>query len=187
MKSSRWISIDAAKYVSGYALWEGENLVAAGTVEKIPRSKEPSDRWAVTNNLGDEPSIKKFPKKKDAWRSLLPVDFVIMEAVHVGNNRNTAIALGEEQGKILAYLEWDEATKSKLLKPAPSQWRKSCSDALGVKWPKGREQKKVKAQEIVYDRWLVDAGPDAADAILIGFWHVTLDKKQRSSRRGKRT
>lgn len=182
----RWISIDAAKYVSGYALWEGDQLVAAGTVETIPKTRLSRDRWCVTNNLEDDPTIQKFLKRADAWKSLLPVDFVVIEAVHVGNNKNTAISLGETQGKILAHLDWDEVTKSKMLRPVPSQWRTACTKAFGTRWPCGRDAKKAKAQEIVFNNWFVDAGPDAAEAVLIGFWYASLDKKQRGASGGKR-
>lgn len=181
----RWVSIDAAKFVSGYALWDDDALLAAGTVEVLPKERGSTMRWGVTNTLDDEPVITKFETWRAAWQSLLPVDFVVMEAAFVGSNRKTSMSLAESQGKILAFLGWDEAKASKLRRPNPSEWRKACTKAWGVQWPKHREGLKAKAQEVVYDNWFVDAGTDAADAILIGFWHVTDDPKQRGAGRRK--
>jgi hypothetical protein len=176
----RWLSLDIAE-VSGYAVWRGNKLEYCGELSKKPRGK---GKWQDVRHYPgqEEPELTEYRGEREAWQAVgldpFHIDdpkYYVVEAVNA-HFASAAISLSERQGRVVAYLELENYKK--WIRVEPSKWRRgSAKDLPDGKWPKGRTEKKQAAQSLVSKLWNIDAGPDVADAVLIGRWFAGDERK----------
>ncbi len=173
-----WVSLDIAD-VSGYAVWLGDTLLYCGEIAKKPRSK---GRWQDVRHYpgAPEPAYSEYPTEETAWQGIIDPLYgesaahIVVEQVFVGPNRMTIISLARRHGRIQAFLG---DKKGKLwIAVENAKWRRASKDLIGGKWPKGRDEKKKAAMQAVVKAFGIDAGPDVADAVLVGRWFAGQEK-----------
>ncbi len=155
---STWISIDPAN-LSGWAAWSCETLMASGTI-KATGSK---GHWKVTNS--ELPTFTYFTEL-EAWRGLLVEQVSCICEVGRGSFRNADMPLGKRLGYIRAVCDMQRCVYNEI---ALSEWRRIVKEQTGTSWPATGDAKKALSIKHVRDLFGVTAGPDEADAIMIGW------------------
>ena len=155
-KGRRLLSVDQATRITGYAIYEDENLIAYGIVE----ANQKDEMFA---------RIKYFNRWLANTIKEAKIDAVALEGVQYQGNPKTLIDLSRLLGS-LEQTVYNELHREPLGVLA-SQWKSTC-DISG----KYRKEQKASAQKFVKDRYGIDASSDAADAICIGHHAVRLSK-----------
>ena len=163
----RVLALDAATNITGYAIYDNQDLVSYGTY-KVESGKEAEER------IND---VKKWLVA--ALKEWEP-DYVGLENIQLqayGKNNyqvETYRVLANLQGVLLDTVF--EACIDHGLVYA-SEWRKYCNVGDGV----GRENKKKQAQDKVKLWYNQDCTQDEADAICIGKYFVHILKNNKST------
>ena len=196
-----FVAIDLAT-TSGYAIFDGPNLVEAGTIKPFKAAhSEPWERYVRTAERPTGAVSAVFIDERTAWESLgdgMRFDmqlgqleaarapaYVMFEAVFVGFNKGiqTALGLSRHRGAVDVYLG-ARAGGVKAFEVTVTTWRKQVAADLGVVWPVGdgkptkkdaglrRAMTKRKSIETVQKYFGVTLSDDAAEAVLIG-WYFT--------------
>ena len=154
---SLWISIDPAN-LSGWAAWDGDKLAGSGTIAKVGGK----GRWKIAG----PDTAQTFDTELAAWRNLTSgADSCVCE-VGRGSFRNADMPLGKRLGYIRAVCEMMGCAYHEI---ALSEWRRIVKEQTGTSWPATGDAKKALAVKLARDLFGVEAGPDQADAILIGW------------------
>ena len=164
----RILSLDAATNVTGYAIFDNNQLVSYGTY-KTNSSKNATER------------INELKKWLCAIIQEIEPDFIGLENIQLQNyggnsgyQVQTYRALANLQGVLIdtifeACIDYDLVYAT--------QWRKYCDVGDG----KGRENKKKQAQDKVKLWYQQDCTQDEADAICIGKYFCHILKSNKSS------
>ena len=160
----RILALDAATNTSGYSIYDDGTLVAYGTY-KTDNTKDATERinelkyWLI-----------------DAIHNWQP-DFCQIENIQL-QSYNTHGQYQVELYRVLANLQgviidtlYEEKIPHDLV--YSTEWRKYCN----INTDKGRENKKKAAQEKVKQWYNIDCTQDEADAICIGKYACSLNKK----------
>jgi hypothetical protein len=153
---SLWISIDPAN-LSGWAIWAESRLLASGTIAKVGNK----GRWRFSH-------VKAAicQSELEAWTKLLAHHSACVCEVGRGSFRNADMPLGKRLGYIRAVCDMQQCAYHEI---ALSEWRRIVKEQTGTSWPATGDAKKALAVKLARDLFEVDAGPDQADAILIGW------------------
>ena len=149
--SYKLLAFDQSTAKTGWAFFDGENLVKYGVVDKVKIKNTPDRIRAMYLEI-----ISIIDQCKP--------DKVIVEAVQQQASPATSMMLSQLQGMIIGYLyEHDINVDS----PLPTQWR----HRLGFIQGKGVKREDLKTQSIKYvnEKFGIDtASDDMAEAICIG-------------------
>ena len=154
------MALDQSTKITGYSVWENNNLVDYGVLEANTKEKNPVERM-----------YQMYFLVKDLINKLQP-NFVSIEGVQFQNNFATYGKLSQVQGIIISILF---NINVPFIIVEPSVWKSFC----GIK---GRKRVEQKANTIVMvkDKFDIEVSEDIADAIGIGYYTVNkaiLDKQ----------
>lgn len=166
--TTRILALDAATGITGYAIFDDNELVNYGTYKV---DKEQTTESRINN-------VKHWLAAAiNEWQP----DFIGLQAIQLqsfGNNNNYQVetyrALANLQG-VLVDTIFEACIDHDLV--YATQWRKYC----GVGEGKGRENKKKQAQDKVKLWYQQDCTQDEADAICIGKYFCHILKNNKSS------
>lgn len=144
------LCLDQATKISGYSVFEDNELVTYGTLEVS--DKNPIER------------MKLMSEKIIELISYICPNFIVFEDVQFQRNYATYQQLSQMQGVIMAHL-FKLNIGFQIIEP--SGWKSVCK----IKGRKREEQKK-NTQIFVKNKYNVDASEDEADAIGIGTWAI---------------
>ena len=149
--SYKLLAFDQSTAKTGWAFFDGENLVKYGVVDKVKIKNTPDRIRAMY--LGIISIIDQCKPDK-----------VIVEAVQQQASPATSMMLSQLQGMVIGYLYEHNINVDS---PLPTQWRKK----LGFQQGKGIKRSDLKKQSLIYikDIYGIDTeSDDIADAICIG-------------------
>jgi Holliday junction resolvasome RuvABC endonuclease subunit len=151
----RILALDNATIKSGYAIFEGENLLTSGVKE-------------IDSKLDGIQRIAHIKEWLISIIKLWEIDVVGLEDVYYSGNAQTLIVLS----KLLGVLENTayELTSGVYVVGAGT-WRKHC----GIKGRK-REVRKENAQKYVKENFGIIASQDKADAICLGSYVLSRER-----------
>jgi len=158
----RYLSLDNALAISGWAIFEDKQLVKHGvfrTSATDSLGKRLSDiYWEISNLIDIE-----------------HIDFVFFEDCQQQLNRNvqTFHKLSMVKG-IIEFTCFQENKESSCL--SPSRWRSILKNKFNFKFGRTRIEQKRKAKEFVKKHFEVEATEDECDAICLGYAGI-LDKE----------
>lgn len=150
------LSLDQALRTTGYAVFQGESLVANGTFS-VPSDKPMDERLHL------------FMKEVQKLKRQYNPDVICFEDIQDQNNTKTFKILAYVQASMLIFCA---LTKSKYCIMAPSHWRK----VLGGGFGRTRAEQKEHSIAIVKERFGIDVDSDTADAICIGLAYIEQKK-----------
>lgn len=164
----RILALDAATNITGYSIYDNENLVSYG----IYRASENKD---LTERINE---VKKWLQSMIKDYDVDYLGFENIQLQYYGTNHSqyqvtTYNALARLQGVLLDTC-FEASIDSGLV--YVKEWRKYCGIGEGL----GRENKKQQAQDKVKLWYGLDCTQDEADAICIGKYFVGLLKKNGS-------
>lgn len=155
---SRLLALDQATYITGVAIFDGEELIYSGVI-KLKRT-----------DLG-----KRLLQLKEEILNLIEqysIDSVIFEDIqlqkNVGNNVLTYKTLAELRGTLELILTEKQIPYTDVLS---SVWRST----LGIKGKK-REIQKQEAVDFICGKYQKKVSNDEADAICIGSYYLISNK-----------
>lgn len=160
----RILALDAATAISGFAVYDNDELVSYGT-------------YTIERDLDTTERINKFKywltEKVKAWE----IDMIFVEDIQLqtyGNHNSPQVevyrTLAKLQGVILDTL-FELNLPFKLV--YSSTWRKACG--IGES---NRENKKKVAQQKVANWYNINATQDEADAICLGKYAIKHNKRE---------
>ena len=145
----RYLALDQALQVSGWAVFDDENLVAHGSFSISPK-KDMSERLGL---IYDEIT---------SLHEDYGFETIFFEDIQNQQSNLTYSRLAYVQAVIMLWCEFEGNTPYYIL--APSHWR----SIIGGKFGNRREEQKVFAIQKVKELYGIDVSSDEADAILIG-------------------
>lgn len=146
------LALDQALRTTGYAVFNGQELIAYGTFE-------------VDIKLPIEERLHEFMLKVKQLKAEYSPDIVIFEDIQEQHNIQTFKTLAYVQAAMLIFCA---LTKTSYKIYSPSQWRKILGGCFGRK----RDEQKAHAQELVKTKYGIDVDSDTADAICIGSAYI---------------
>lgn len=160
-KDQRVLALDQASKLSGWCVFEKDELIAYGVHEE--KSNNETERIANTRYW--------LASMINKWQP----DCVILEDIQL--QKFSEIAVAVTTYKVLAHLQgvlenccFENNIPCRIVSPAT--WR-NLSEVKG----KDRNERKKNAQKIVNEIYQIDVTSDEADAILIGRWGAIQQKK----------
>ena len=162
----KYLAIDNALAISGWAIFEEENLLKFDifkTKSTDPLGKRLSDIYS---------EICDFIESND-------IDFIFFEDCQQQSNRNvqTYHKLSMVKG-IVEFTCFQEEKECECL--SPSSWRSVLKNKFGFNFGRARTEQKAKAKEFVKDHFNVTASEDECDAICLGYAGI-LDKESKKT------
>ena len=148
----RILAFDQATLKTGYALFDGEDMVEHGVLERGKKEFKDTDTRCRAMALAIDEMI----------REKAPDIVIIEDVVFQHNNPKTLIQLARIQGEVIGYCDMAEVPIH--IMPAVT-WRK----ALGFKPNQPRIDLKAEAQQFVLDTFDLFVTDDEADAICMAY------------------
>ena len=151
----RYLSIDNALAVSGWAIFEDKQLIDHGVF-----------KTSATDSLGkrlSDISCKVCNLIEDN-----DINFIFFEDCQQQSNRNvqTFHKLSMVKG-IIMFTCFQETKECECL--SPSSWRSVLKDKFNFKFGRARAEQKKKAKEFVREHFNIEATEDECDAICLGY------------------
>ena len=162
----RYLSIDNALAVSGWAIWEDNTLLSHGVI-KTKSTEEIGHRLISLRN------------ELDALITMWNVDKVFFEDCQSQNNRNqqTYHKLSMVKAVILLVCADRELPHVCF---SPSSWRSVLNNRFKFKFGRVRTEQKIRAKEFVKEHFQIEATEDECDAICLGYAGILEENKNKS-------
>lgn len=157
-KNIRILSLDQSTKITGYAIFENENLIQSGII-----------KVKDTNEIARLSEMKK--KIIDLINSYKP-NLIVIEDIQLQSEFGvtTYKALAHLQGIILEYC-FSNHINYKIISSAI--WRAHCKIR-----GKNRQDKKKEMQQLIKNKYNINVSDDEADAIGIGLATIEINKKE---------
>jgi crossover junction endodeoxyribonuclease RuvC len=146
------LCIDQATKISGYSVFNNNNLDTYGLLSVNDKEKNPIER------------MKQMNDKIIALINNVNPNYIVFENVQFQNNYGTFQQLSQLQGVIMSYLFTSDIGFTII---EPTAWKSFC----GIKGRK-REEQKLNTKKFVKEKYNVDVSEDEADSIGIGYWAI---------------
>ena len=159
-----YLSLDQALQTTGYAIFDEDSLIEYGHFT-IPANKKIEVRLnAIMQELSELENRFEFQD-------------VFFEDIQAQQNKETYKKLAYVQAAVLI---WCYNTEHKTTILAPSHWRSVLKNKYKISFGKARQEQKKAAQELVRQRFGIQASEDECDAICIGLAGIQ-ERKQTTS------
>jgi Holliday junction resolvasome RuvABC endonuclease subunit len=149
----RYLSLDQALKVSGWAIFDNTKLIAHGT-------------FTIPSNKPIEQRLNMMMKNLCELENEYDFDMIFFEDIQNQNNNETFKKLAYTQAAILIWCYSVEKPYDIL---SPSHWRKIIKDKCGKSFGRARTEQKQNAIDFVKEHYNEDVDSDTADAICIGY------------------
>ena len=163
----KYLAIDNALAVSGWAIFEDKELIKYGTF-----------KTKTTDSLGKR--LSEIYWEVCNLIDIENIDFIFFEDCQQQSNRNvqTFHKLSMVKG-IIVFTCFQENIKNECL--SPSSWRSILKSEFNFKFGRARVEQKRKAKEFVKDHFGVDATEDECDAICLGYAGILDQNKNKNA------
>lgn len=146
------LSLDNALHVSGYCVWQDENIKKIGTFEtksNAPIEQRLGSIWKYLNDLYSEHSF----------------EYIFFEDCQKQQNMQTYQKLSMVKATILLWCYFNNVQYSVL---SPSHWRSVIKEKYGFSFGTKREEQKQNSIKFVKEKFRKKATEDEADSIALG-------------------
>lgn len=163
--TSKYLSLDQALQTTGWAIYEGDTLVTHG-------------HFTISSTKPIEQRLGAIWKELNALYDTYEFDELFYEDIQKQQNAETYKKLAYVQAAVLLWCFFKDVRSTCL---GPSHWRSVLSSAYNVSFGKTRPQQKAAAQQLVKDKFQVEATEDECDAICIGLAAIQEKSKKVSA------
>ena len=162
----KYLAIDNALAVSGWAIFEDKKLV----------------EWGKFTTKATDPIEERLGQIIDAldmFYSKYKFDMILFEDCQAQSNRNLQTYHKLSMVKAM-ILYWCGTVKIPYECSSPSHWRSVLKEKCGVTFGRNRANQKAAAKQFVKNHFNVTASEDECDAICLGYAGI-LDKKSKKT------
>ena len=160
-----YLALDQALQTTGWAIFNDGQLVNHG-------------HFSIPANKPIEQRLLMIMKKLSELENEFEFENLFFEDIQSQQNKETYKKLAYVQAAILI---WCYNTNHKFTILSPSHWRSILKDKYKINFGRARAEQKKAAQELVRQRFQIEATEDECDAICIGLAGLIENQKTKSA------